>query len=62
MESLLLAEMRRLDDPDRLWNQPTDGRPAVDDGSNLPNSKAPNSKASDSPAKTKIKNKNKKAT
>ena len=72
MESLLLAEMRRLDDPDRLWNQPTDGRQAVDDGSNLPNSKAPNSKgpnskgpnskASDSPAKTKIKKKNKTAT
>ena len=25
MESLLLAEMRRLDDPYRLWDQPTDG-------------------------------------
>ena len=25
MESLLLAEMRRLDDPYRLWNQPNDG-------------------------------------
>jgi choline-sulfatase len=25
MESLLLAEMRRLDDPYRLWNQPIDG-------------------------------------
>ena len=25
MESLLLAEMRRLDDPWRLWNQPDDG-------------------------------------
>jgi choline-sulfatase len=25
MEALLLAEMRRLDDPWRLWNQPTDG-------------------------------------
>lgn len=25
MESLLLAEMRRLNDPWRLWNQPTDG-------------------------------------
>tara|TARA_R110002049_G_scaffold47902_1_gene138422 strand:- start:133792 stop:135258 length:1467 start_codon:yes stop_codon:yes gene_type:complete len=25
MEALLLAEMRRLDDPYRLWNQPTDG-------------------------------------
>lgn len=25
MESLLLAEMRRLDDPYRLWNQPDDG-------------------------------------
>jgi choline-sulfatase len=24
MEALLLAEMRRLDDPWRLWNQPTD--------------------------------------
>ena len=25
MESLLLEEMRRLDDPYRLWNQPDDG-------------------------------------
>ena len=25
MEDLLLAEMRRLDDPYRLWNQPDDG-------------------------------------
>jgi hypothetical protein len=25
MESLLLAEMRRLEDPWRLWNQPDDG-------------------------------------
>jgi hypothetical protein len=25
MEALLLAEMRRLDDPWRLWNQPGDG-------------------------------------
>jgi len=25
MEALLLAEMRRLDDPWRLWNQPKDG-------------------------------------
>jgi hypothetical protein len=25
MEKLLLAEMRRLDDPYRLWNQPDDG-------------------------------------
>jgi arylsulfatase A-like enzyme len=25
MEALLLAEMRRLDDPHRLWNQPDDG-------------------------------------
>ncbi len=25
MEALLLAEMRRLDDPHRLWNQPRDG-------------------------------------
>lgn len=29
MEALLLAEMRRLDDPYRLWNQPDDGLPAV---------------------------------
>ena len=27
MENLLLAEMRRLDDPYRLWNQPDDGLP-----------------------------------
>jgi arylsulfatase A-like enzyme len=26
LEALLLAEMRRLDDPDRLWDQPADGR------------------------------------
>jgi choline-sulfatase len=26
MEALLLAEMRQLDDPYRLWNQPEDGR------------------------------------
>jgi choline-sulfatase len=25
MEALLLAEMRRLNDPYRLWNQPDDG-------------------------------------
>ena len=25
MEALLLAEMRRLDDPYRLWDQPDDG-------------------------------------
>jgi hypothetical protein len=25
MQALLLAEMRRLDDPWRLWNQPADG-------------------------------------
>jgi len=30
MEALLLAEMRRLDDPYRLWNQPNDGLPAVE--------------------------------
>jgi len=28
MEALLLEEMRRLDDPYRLWNQPDDGLPA----------------------------------
>ncbi len=27
MEALLLAEMRRLDDPWRLWDQPAEGRP-----------------------------------
>jgi choline-sulfatase len=27
METLLLAEMRRLNDPWRLWNQPDDGLP-----------------------------------
>jgi len=25
MEALLLSEMRRLDDPYRMWNQPDDG-------------------------------------
>lgn len=29
MEALLLAEMRRLNDPWRLWDQPDDGLPAV---------------------------------
>jgi choline-sulfatase len=29
MEALLLAEMRRLHDPYRLWNQPDDGLPPV---------------------------------
>jgi arylsulfatase A-like enzyme len=29
METLLLAEMRRLNDPYRLWNQPDDGLPAL---------------------------------
>ena len=27
MQDLLLAEMRRLEDPWRLWNQPDDGLP-----------------------------------
>jgi len=27
LEALLLAEMRRLDDPLRLWDQPADGLP-----------------------------------
>lgn len=30
MEALLLAEMRRLDDPYRLWDQPDDGLPVVE--------------------------------
>ncbi len=30
LETLLLAEMRRLDDPYRLWNQPDDGLPKVE--------------------------------
>ena len=30
LEALLLAEMRRLDDPYRLWNQPDDGLPTAD--------------------------------
>jgi len=29
MEALLLGEMRRLDDPYRLWNQPDDGLPEI---------------------------------
>ena len=29
MEALLLAEMRRLHDPYRLWDQPDDGLPEV---------------------------------
>jgi arylsulfatase A-like enzyme len=32
MEALLLAEMRRLDDPWRLWNQPADGLTPPPDG------------------------------
>jgi choline-sulfatase len=31
MEALLLAEMRRLDDPWRLWNQPNDGLEVPED-------------------------------
>jgi hypothetical protein len=31
MEALLLQEMRRLNDPWRLWNQPDDGLPPVPD-------------------------------
>ncbi len=30
MEALLLAEMRRLDDPYRLWNQPADALPPLE--------------------------------
>jgi hypothetical protein len=30
METLLLAEMRRLDDPWRLWNQPDEGKTIPD--------------------------------
>jgi hypothetical protein len=29
MEGLLLAEMRRLDDPFRLWNQPQEVEPVI---------------------------------
>jgi hypothetical protein len=29
MEGLLLAEMRRLDDPVRLWNQPQEVEPVI---------------------------------
>ena len=32
MESLLLAEMRRLNDPWRFWNQPADGLPPPSEG------------------------------
>lgn len=32
MEGLLLEEMRRLNDPWRLWNQPTDGLTPLQDG------------------------------
>ncbi len=31
METLLLKEMHRLDDPYRLWNQPDDGLPVPED-------------------------------
>lgn len=40
MEALLLAEMRRLDDPYRLWNQPGDGLPAVPPPAVFPKEKA----------------------
>jgi len=33
MEALLLSEMRRLDDPWRLWNQPHDGLSETDSAS-----------------------------
>ncbi len=36
MEALLLSEMRRLDDPYRLWNQPDDGLELPDDKPNKP--------------------------
>ena len=29
MEDLLLAEMRRLNDPFRLWNQPQEVKPVI---------------------------------
>jgi hypothetical protein len=35
MESLLLAEMRRLDDPWRLWNQPDDGLGKLEETSHI---------------------------
>ena len=37
LENLLLAEMRRLDDPYRLWDQPDDGLP-------IPETRNPNPK------------------
>lgn len=41
MRALLLAEMRRWDDPWRLWNQPVDEvKPPVDDPSPTPNRKS----------------------
>lgn len=42
MEALLLSEMRRLDDPARLWNQPDDG---LAPGADLDARRAPRPKA-----------------
>lgn len=39
MEGLLLAEMRRLNDPYRLWNQPKDDLPAQEDWKRKPKAK-----------------------
>ena len=39
LETLLLAEMRRLDDPYRLWDQPDDGLPIPETRNPDPNEK-----------------------
>ncbi len=44
METLLLAEMRRLDDPYRLWNQPNDGLPSLQDAERPAKNAKPNPK------------------
>jgi arylsulfatase A-like enzyme len=42
MQALLLAEMRRLDDPYRLWNQPDDGLPPPSERAAGPSKKRKN--------------------
>jgi len=51
MEALLLSEMRRLDDPYRLWDQPDDGLPAPT--KQAPGKKAPKKKGKNARAAAK---------
>ena len=44
LENLLLAEMRRLDDPYRLWDQPDDGLPIPETRNPDPKEKSHNAR------------------